>query len=190
MSRLSRRTEYTFWMNDEPYTSLYTVLELLAAQSQTYEPHHLHRCDGKDGFDWEIVVPWYSHGCSGGDQSGHHYYQFDPAIAERLVEYELVTPHKEVGWGYTTEVKDKLVISSKGSEELRRFMHDMRTKAESLLKPGVHTDLTGTIDYRGYSRDDHGSGPLHFLFEMPTGGRCRVYPEEEKIVLPEVEAAA
>lgn len=190
MSRLSKRTEHTFWMNDKPYTNIYVVLELLAAQSQTYEPHHLHRCRGNEGFDWEIVVPWYSSGCSGGDTSGHHYYQLDPAVAEQLVKDELVTAHMEKHWGYTTEEKDKLVISHRGSEELRLFMHDMRTKAESLLKPGVHTDLTGKVDYRGHDRDDYGSGPLHFLFEMPTGGRCRVYPEEDRIVLPEVEAAA
>lgn len=184
MSNLPKRDAYSRWKNPELFTDIHTVLQLLNSKSPTRTPTHLHECHKGSDFEWEIIVPWYTQGDSGGDQSGYDYFQIEKSLAERLVTEGLVHPRTQVGRGYTTSIKDELVISTLGKEMIEGFQKDMRAKAESMLTPGVHTDLTGKPMYLGSSREHWRYGPLYYEFEMPSGGSCRVYPEEGRIVLP------
>lgn len=190
MLRFPRRNDHSRWNNPEPFADAHQVLELLLKDSATGEPSYVHNCKGKEEFDWEIIESWYSQGSSGGDRSGYHYYQIDPELAERMKGEGLVEPQKILYPGYTVTEEKQLVISPKGIEQLREYRSAMREKAESLLVPGIHTDLTGEIKYRGYSRDTFGYGALYYEFEMPTGGRCSVYPEDGRIVLPDPSDSA
>jgi len=192
MSQFPKRTEHSFWHNKEPYTDPHEVLELLRSESPTYEPLHLDRCRSEE-YEWEIVVPWYTHGSSGGDMSGHNYYQIAADLAKQLVEEGLVRQRTIPHMGYTETRENEFVISPKGESTLTMYLKEMREKAETMLIPGIHTDLTGTIDYRGHGRDGWREGPLYFQFQLPEErGQCKVYPESERIVMPdepEAEAA-
>lgn len=183
------RDKYSHWSNQEPITDVHEVLHFLAEQSRiANEEFHLHRTSGEE-WEWELVAPWYTHGSSGGDRSGWDYYQIDPALAEQLVQDGLVTPHRIPRMGYMETRENELVLSSEGRMKVIAFDKEMRIVGEGLLTPGIHTDLTGTPDYRGYRREEFRHGKLYYQFEMPTGGICRVYPEEGKVLLPEEVAA-
>lgn len=182
--RFPKRGEYDHWYNDEPMTDVHEALEFLASKSPLLnEEFHLHPCSRSE-WKWELVAPWYTSGDSGGDRSGYHYYQIAQELAERLVAENLVTPRRVPQWGYTETRESELVISSTGRRVIEEFEKTMRTKAESLLRPGVHTDLTGKPVYRGFRRDGYRHGRLYYKFELPGGGCCQVYPEEGKVVLP------
>lgn len=186
MSRYPKRDEHTHWNNEEPITDVHEALEILSEQSPTdSDEFRLHPTRGKL-YAWEIVVPWYTEGDSGGDQSGYHYYQIDETLAETLVKEGLVEKRREPRMGYTHTHNDQLVISQAGRDALDAYLTQMRAKAESLLRPGVHTDLTGKPDYAGHDRDGYHCGKLYFEFRLPdTDRRCRVYPEEDRVVEPE-----
>ncbi|MGE5541229.1 MAG: hypothetical protein ACM3TU_03015 [Bacillota bacterium] len=188
MAPLPKRTEHTTWKNPEPYTDIHAVLQLLDEQSKTYEPFHLDQCR-REGCEWEITVPWYTHGDSGGDRSGHDYYQIDPALAEQLVKDGLVIKRSIPHMGYTETREHEFVISRRGKVMLKTYLDEMREKAEALLVPGVHTDLTGEPASQGYDREHWRYGDLYFMFKLPTGGSCKVYPEQGKLVLPGSEDA-
>jgi hypothetical protein len=184
-----KRGEHSYWENDEPYTDVHIVLELLNKQSPTYEPNHLDRCTGEE-YDWEIIVPWFTYGSSGGDRSGHNYHQIDTALAKELVDNGWVEPRKILHMGYTETRENEFVISPAGKKKLEAYLSEMKARAESLLVPGVHTDLTGSIRYRGHRRDDWGWGPIYLIFDLPEDrGQCHVYPDEGKIVMPEDSTA-
>lgn len=189
--KFPKRGEYDHWYNDEPFTDIHEVLQLLNTRSPLInEEFHLHPCPEYD-WKWEIVEPWFTSGDSGGDRSGYHYYQIAPELAERLVAECLVTPRKQKEWGYTREILDELVISAAGKTMVETFEAEMRARAESMLTPGVHTDLTGDPVYRGFRREGYRHGRLYYKFQLPESNDCcRVYPEEGRIVLPGAEEEA
>jgi hypothetical protein len=170
-------------------TDLHEALEFLSSTSPVAgDEFHLHRFPFTD-CEWELVAPWFTSGSSGGDRSGYHYYQIDPVLATELVKEGFVEKRRVRGWGYTRVVEDELVITEAGRQKLEAYLKEMRAKAESLLKPGVHTDLTGEVDHAGHNRDGYHCGKLYFEFRIPNQGRCRVYPEEGRLLEPEELAA-
>ncbi len=184
MSKFPQRTKYTTWHNEEPITDVNEALYFLNQQGSSSEHIHLARRRGADGLEWELVEPWYREGSSGGDTGGEHYYQIDTVLAEKLVRDALVRPHKRVGWGYTREEPDTLVISAKGEQAVRTFEEGMRSKALEFLVPGVHTDLTGEPVRCGNGRDQWRHGRVYFDFRTPAGETCRVYPEQDECIVP------
>ncbi len=184
MTMFPKRDAYSSWRNPEPFTDIHMALELLAGDSTTTEPVYLQRCQGED-YEWQIVLPWYTHGSSGGDQSGYDYFQIDPVLAKQLVDERLVAIRRILHLGYTEERKDQFVIDRLGKRKVEDFKREMLAKAESMLTPGVHTNLTAEPERRGSSRDQWRYGALHFDFKMPLGGICRVYPEEGRLIVPE-----
>lgn len=186
MSR-PKRDKYTNWWNMAPIADLHEALHLLNEELPWISEDafiRLHDCrSDKGGFPWEIILPWYREGSSGGDASGYHYLQIDPNLAEHLVAEELVDCRRK--YQGSLILPDEYVISATGRRRWLEFFETMRTKAVGMLKPGIHTDLTGKPLYRGADRDHWRCGNLYFKFEVPLGGDCRVYPEEERILMPD-----
>jgi hypothetical protein len=175
---------HSHWYTEEVFTDINAVLQLLRAESPTYEPNHIERNRGGD-CEWQIVVPWYTQGDSGGDRSGYHYFQIDPDLVKQLIADGLVQKRTDPRIGYTYTYDNEFVVSQAGRDQSRRFESEMQAKAERMLKPGVHTDLTGKPERRGSGRDHWRFGKYYLIFELPGGNYCKVYPEEDRLVLPE-----
>lgn len=186
-SDFPKRDKHTFWWNAEPITDIYEALQLLNEELGWIGEDafvRLHDCRGeKVGLSWEIILPWYREGSSGGDMSGRYYFQIDSNLAERLVAEELVEFRRK--YGGSLILRDEYVISRAGHRHWKEYFDTMRAKAVGMLKPGVHTDLSGKPVYVGQSRDHWRYGKLYFEFGMPLGGNCRVYPEDNCILMPE-----
>jgi hypothetical protein len=188
MPSFPKRTDGTFWDNDEPIRDQHEALDLLAVDGSSTEPLHLTREMRDSAWVWELVVPWY-HERNGSESSGNNYFQIDGEVAKHLVDQGLVVPRKRIGWGFTRTIDDEWVISEHGQKALQEFNRDMRIKAESMLISGVHTDLTGNAPRLRMEREHWRYGSLYFEFELPMGGTCRAYPEEDRLQLPEASAA-
>jgi hypothetical protein len=170
------------WYNEGPILDLNEALELLQRESSTTEPHHMAR--RFRATEWEIVIPWYSEGDSGGDQSGYYYFQIDQTLAKRLVREKLVEPRRVNYMGGHYFNDDELVISTEARRSVQAFLAEMQTKACALLIPGVHTDLTGEIRPGLQGREQWRTGKLYYDFTTPNNERCRVYPETNEVVFP------
>lgn len=187
MSRIHKRTEHTWWWNEAPITDVHEAINVLQQTGTTLRETHLAKRD--DG-TYEIQVPWVHEGSSGGDTSGSFYYQLATEVAEQLLSEELVTARKVKHWGYAETRESELVLTTAANRKLDEFKKAMEKKAESLLVPGTHTDLTGKPARLGCGRDNHRCGKLYFEYKLPQeGGRVRVYPEEDRLVMPETVAA-
>ena len=182
MSRFPTRNEYTFWYNDEPIRDINEALHLLNTQGSSSEPYHLTKYS--DPQLWEIVAPWYHEGSSGADSGGNDYFQIDKTLAEQLLRELLVEPRRINYFGGFRLDPDQLVISKTGEQQVHAFNQKMRTKAQSLLILGTHTNLTGEVVYRGHDRENRTHGKLYFEFLGPYDETCRVYPEENRVVFP------
>ena len=185
MPSFPSRDKYSNWFNETPITNLNEVLDVLKEKSTAIEPHFLSRKNGR----WEIVLPWYRDGSSGGDTWGYRYLQIDPKTAETLVSEKLVEPHQVKHLGYTETQKDVLVISRKGREIIKMFVESMITKADGMLKPGIHTDLTGKPSRSGFGREEWRYGRFYVGYEMPSGQKCRVFPEQNILVVEPLQKA-
>ena len=185
MPSFPSRDKYSNWFNETPITNLNEVLDVLKEKSTAIEPHFLSRKNGR----WEIVLPWYRDGSSGGDTWGCHYLQIDPKTAETLISERLVVPNEVKRLGYTETQKDVLVISRKGREQIKEFINSMITKADGMLKPGVHTDLTGKPEHTGCGREDWRYGRFCVKYKMPSGETCCVFPEQNILVVEPLEKA-
>lgn len=179
--RFRKRGKYSFWHNPETITDIHVALELLADKSGTSEPVHLRTTTE---FGWEIVLPWYTEGDSGGDRSGHHYFDVSKELAHMLRDHELVTPHIVIGWGFRRPDPSKLVLSSDGANVLEQYFANMLTRALAAIRPGIHTDLTGEPPHLRRSRDHRHSGALFFEFRTSQGQTARIYPEKNEIIMP------
>lgn len=185
MLRRKMRDQYTPWFNDRPINNVHEALDFLKQQSYVSgEAFHLHH--NREGW-WELVEPWYSEGDSGGDQSGWNYYQIEEAVALQLVSAGLVAPREVPRMGYTQTIEDELVITQKGQEELAAFGARMVTIAKSMLRPGIHTDLTGEVRQRGSGRRHRSYGPYYVRILGANDEFYRVYPELGKIEGPSQE---
>ena len=193
MSRFPKRTPHSYYYNEEPVTDLNEALDLLGSDNSSTDPVHLARKDPRDGEGWEVRIPWYKEGSSGGDTSGIDYYQIDTELAERLVSERMVEPFVVKQWGSSYADSHRLVLTAPSKQRVREFSDDMRAKALKLLIPGIHTDLTGEPDYAGSGRDSYRHGRVWVLLRSPKEGRCRVYTESGVVVFPDTtpeEAAA
>lgn len=186
MSRYPERDKYTRWRNELPIVDLNEALYLLAMDMRlsVEVPYLTRRQQEAVGEIFELVVPWYTHGDSGGDQSGYYYFQIDQDLARKLVMDGLVQPTVVKYWGGSHEETNKLVISPSAHERHREFETEMLAKAETLLKPGLHTDLTGRPCRRYYGLEHQYYGRFYVEFEMPNGKQCRVYPGEDILIAP------
>lgn len=183
------RTENTSWRNAKPATDLNEVLYVLAEKNSSTTPVHLFRHPEDKDWNWEIKIPWYRDGDSGGDSSGVDFYQIEEETALKLIKERLVEKRRIPQWGYTETRNREYVISSHGKRQLGEYHEQMREKAWALLKPGVHTDLTGARDIALCpSRKHYGDDMrLFFVCNVPNGSRVHVYPEDGSIV-PEEES--
>lgn len=185
----AKRDEYSYWYNETPITDLHEALYFLAREGSSRDPYCLAKPGGYWGQKevpdrWELHAPWYREGSSGGDTSGTDYYQIDPALAEQLINEGYVAPRRVKQWGHTEERKDELVITEKGRCVDEAFEKQMLKKAESMLVPGIHTDLTGNPERRQYDRDKFRHGRFYVEFDTPNEGRCRIYPEQDEMIFP------
>jgi hypothetical protein len=186
----SKRTEHTRWQNDSPITDMFEAIEILQTTGTTLRETHLQARPKEAGDGYEICVPWARDGSSGGDTSGTHYFQVDSALVEKMKEERLLTPYIEKYWGGSRVIEDQLVLTTHANMEHETFWKDMKKKAESMLKPGVHTDLTGKPKRLGSGRDGFQCGKLYFDYELPgERGKVRVYPQEDRLVMPEEKQA-
>lgn len=173
-----KRGHGSFWMNQEPLVDLHETLDLLRYESETYEPNYLSH-NVKLGV-WEIVAPWYSHGDSGGDQSGYLYYQVDTKLAEQLTRDALVSGRRIEYHGGSYVNEEELVPTTAGHRRADTYWQESKTRALSLLQPGIHTDLTGEPHGRGWGREHRTYGRAYFDFEAPLG-KFRIFPETNEI---------
>jgi hypothetical protein len=188
MSRSIKRNDYTYWYNDEPITDIHEALSVLACEQTSSTPLYLaHGRESVNG-GYEIVVHWHSHRGYGSD--GVEYYQIDQALAQKLVDEQFVIPRRILHMGYTETRKEQLVLSDAAREKLEAYEKEMEKKAVSMLVPGIHTDLTGTPKRTSWRRDGFRHGKLYFEYELPgERGSVRVYPEEDRLVMPEEKQA-
>ncbi len=183
---LRQRTKYSHWYNDAPITNLYEALDTLSSENSSRRSVHLRKRDSEAGEGYEIAYPWYREGCSGGDTSGTDYYDIDTALAEELIRERLVQPNRVPQWGYTETRENELVLTQAAEQKLELFEKEMERKAESMLTPGIHTDLSGRPKRLCRNRDGFRCGKLYFEYELPEErGVVRVYPEEQRLVMPE-----
>ena len=185
MPSFPSRDKYSNWFNETPITNLNEVLDVLKDKSTTIEPHFLSRKNGR----WEIVLPWYRERDSGATSAGYHYLQIDPKTAETLVSEGLVVPNEVKHLGYTETQKDVLVISRKGREIIKMFVESMIKKADGMLQPGIHTDLSGEPARCGYRREHWRYGRLSVEYKMPSGETCCVFPEQNILIVEPLEKA-
>ncbi|HUO50601.1 MAG TPA: hypothetical protein VMU25_03530 [Candidatus Paceibacterota bacterium] len=191
MPQFPPRDAYTFWDNEHPIVDLHEALSVLGAESSSREPHHLARRSQGDGSPfWEIVVPWYREGDSGGDRSGCDYLQIDQELAHRLVIENLLEQNLVKYFGGSRREVNKFVITEHAAAENRAYEESLLEKAEALLVPGIHTDLTGKARRIDYGREHWRYGRFRVDFRTPLGDRCRVFPETELVVLDSGSAAA
>ncbi len=180
--KLKDRTYY----NETPITDVYEALDVLCFESSSRRSIHLFKSIDKDNPDYHLVVPWYREGCSGGDTSGEDYYQIDPTLAQKMIDEGLVTPLKIVSWGRTDTDRERFVVCYDGEEKSKAYDRDMIKKAESMLKPGIHTDLTAKPYRTEYGREGFRHGRFYVEFKTPHNERCRVYPQDDELVFPYV----
>jgi|GEM_PF-7066272 len=185
-----QRSKHSRWCTLTPITDIYEAIDVLQIDGTTLRETHLKKCEPAIGEGYEILVPWAREGSSGGDTSGTHYFHVDSALAEKMKEEGLLTPFIEKGWGYSRERPDELVLTSKAYQMLEEFEKEMEKKAESMLTPGIHTDLTGKPKRTAWSRDGFKCGKLYFEYKLPQGGVVRVYPQEDRLVMPDEEKTA
>lgn len=171
------------WYNEVPITDVFELLDLLDSENSAREPIHLNAYD-RSTKEWCVASPWYSEGSSGGDTWGTYYYQVDQSLVFALILEGLVEPLKELEWGHTRYNRQKLVISHFGREKWRSYEKKLLKKAETLLTPGVHTDLTGIPVRNGYGREHFRYGRFHVDFITPSGETCRVFPEQGNLEYP------
>jgi hypothetical protein len=191
MSRFPKRDEYTRWLNAKPIGDLNEALSLLRAQSSSNESHYLsRRANGQEKMRWEIVIPWYAEGDSGGDRSGYDYVQIDQQLAEKLLSEKHVEGLEVKYWGGSFRERDKFTITKTAAESNREFETALLEKAAALLTPGVHTDLAGEARRIGFGREHWRHGRFYVDFRTPSGDRYRVYPEEGTAVVDPGIAAA
>jgi len=184
MSSRPRRNEYTHWNNEQPITDLHEALHLLGMSSSSSDPHHLARRHELLGEIWELVASWYREGDSGGDSSGFDYFQIDQNLARELVNERLVQSHVVKYRGGSYEERDKFVISAVARERLHKLDTTLLVQAETLLRPGVHTDLTGKPNRTASGRDRWRYGRFFVDYVIPNGECCRVYPSEGALIVP------
>ncbi len=166
------------WYNDTPITDIHEALGILNVQSPLLnEVVRLARRWADGIVTWEIVVPWYTHGDSGGERAGENYFQIDTALAQRLVDEKMVTPYIEARWGYSETHRDRLVITKHGKDALKIFEEHALATAVALLTPGIHTDLVGEPVIAHIRREEWRTGHYYIEFRMPDERRCRVYPD-------------
>jgi hypothetical protein len=179
------RAGNTYWWNDTPIMDVHLALEILLKESAVIgRPTYLHDCQyEKVSHKWEIVEYWYREGSSGGDRGGWNYFQIDARIAEQLVAEKLVIPKEEGAHPCIIKIPYQLLVSDKGRRVYNEYRESMKRKALGMLRPGVHTDLTGETRSRGMDREPWRCGELFFAFDMPLGGQCHVFPGSERIVL-------
>lgn len=177
---LRKRGKYTYWYNAAPFTDVFEALDVLRASCSSTEGIYLAQ---DDEHGWQIEENWYRDADSGGGRGGVHYYEVSPELAAKLKDEEYVTARKEIGWGYTRYNKNKLVITPGARELAAEYWEKLMAKADSMLKPGVHTDLTGR-PVRTSARRDNTSGKPYVEYKMPNGDTCRVYPEDGRIFAP------
>jgi hypothetical protein len=186
-----KRSATSHWRNDEPIKNLYEAIDTLSSENSSRDPVHLRKRESEAGDGYEIVWPWYREGSSGGDSWGIEYYEIDTATAEELIREHFVAPRRVKHLGYTETRDDELVVTDIAREKLDLFEKEMERKAESMLTPGIHTDLAGKPKRLCWSRDGFRCGRLYFEYELPEErGRVRVYPEEQRLVMPEEAASA
>ena len=178
------RNKHTFWYNEKPITDLNEALHLLDYPNWSDEPSYLARRDEADG--WEIITPWYSEGDSGGDTSGNYYLQIDRALGQKLFEEKLVEPRRinYVGGFWLDDTQ--LVLTKDAKKRVETFHAEQRERARALLKPGVHTDLTGVPEPMRRRREQTNYGRLYFDFRCPNDTVCRIYPETGEVIFPHV----
>ena len=192
MSRLVKRTEHTYYCNDAPITDLYEAIYLLSREQTSNEPLYLVKDLRTFGGQlavpnggYELIVPWYNH--RGYGSEGIDYYQIDQGLAQQLVDEKFVVPRQVKHWGYTETKTDEFVLSHAARGKLETFEKEMEKKAESMLTPGIHTDLTGKPKRVAWRRDGFRCGKLYFDYELPRGGTVRVYPQQDRLVMPDKE---
>lgn len=186
---MTERTKHTWWHNETPITELYEALNFLADPPEANDPIHLFRKHERDGGGFELRIPWYHEGSSGGDSSGINYYQIGSELAQRLIDEQLVAPRKVPRWGYTEVREDEFVRTEQGYRLWHTHLNQMEEKAESLLIPGTHTDLTGRPHRVRMGREHFRHGRLRFDYQTPTGDIVYVFPEEGKIEMAPNKAA-
>lgn len=183
MSPFRRRDEHSFWYNQEPISDPYEALSLLRSNNSSTIPPYLRRELIDALWTWEIVVPWYHEGSSGGDSSGEDYYEVVDAVAQRLKLESHVEPHVDKGWGWSRPNPDRLVISSRSKEMSIEHERVLRAAAAALLRPGIHTDLSGK-PHQGGAGWDYDTNRFYVDFHTPSETTCRVYPERQEIIYP------
>lgn len=179
-----RRDEHSFWSNSDTIRDLHEALSLLLTDGDAREPTHLRRSLVGIVYQWEIIVPWYREGSSGADSWGTNYYDVSDELAGRLRKEGFVEPHVMKGWGWSKPDPERLVITHDATESLYVYENGLRVGARSLLKPGIHTDLSGEPKERGSGREHGRYGRFYASFETPQGDTVRVYPEQQEIVYP------
>ncbi len=179
------------WMNADhgAIADLHEALDLLADESRStvQEPVRLHLLNSEPEI-WEIVVPWFTSGDSGGDQEGLHYFYTSTATAQKLLAKCFVTQRMYVRRDRPERVEGEWIIAKAGQGARTIFSCELLIRANGLLKPGVHTDLTGTAQWWNTfcHRDFLRYGPAFFICCDPhrDGYVYRVYPESEEIKGP------
>lgn len=180
MTQFPKRTEHTNYSNKVPIADMHEALELLMMDGSSTDPYHLTNRKGI----WEIVLPWYHEGSSGGDSSGFDYFQIDQELAKRLVDERKVEPRRKMRWGATDILQNELVPTRAAVRDEEVYRREMQAHAKSLLVVGLHTDLSGEAVSNGWGREEWRYGRMYFDFKMPNDNICRVYPESDEVVAP------
>ena len=186
MARYARNPN-TYYRNEAPITDLNEALYVLSNERfgrSSRDSLHLRNETVLGNRVWEVVFPWYREGSSGGDTWGQDYFLIADEVAAALIAEHLVAPLRILHMGYTETDEKRLVLSEHGKERLAEFEMQMQAEAQSMLIPGVHTDLSLKLEHAGWGRDGYQCGRFYADFKTPNEDIVRVYPEQNELVYP------
>lgn len=193
-SKERERDKYTSWRNDAPITDIHEALDILWLEPHSQRERHIQIANHlADPAKPELHADWYTEGDSGGDMSGWHYFQIDPALVKKLRDEEYLEPRKILFMGGFYLEHEKLVLSEKGKAERKRLQEEKKQAAIKLMRPGIYETLPPPYDENRVfgEREYHGyGGRLYFTFRMLNGDEVRVFPDTAETEVKSAKKAA